>query len=106
MDLSDPVHDSPLIYHPHQVGLFAMLEPIDHMSNLLESIHGCLLIEWSLCFSLRVNLDMGKLVYSWFMQNDKHIPDTVVRSTTIPEELGRISYLLSDKVNSLMSPRN
>ena len=50
--------------------------------------------------SLRMNLDMGKLVYSWFMQTDKHIPETVVRSTTIPEELGRISYLLSDKVST------
>ena len=51
--------------------------------------------------SLRVNLDIGKAFYSWMMQRDKEMPDTVVRSTTIPEELGRISYLLSDKTGTL-----
>ncbi|KAK2148328.1 hypothetical protein LSH36_502g02038 [Paralvinella palmiformis] len=51
--------------------------------------------------SLRVNLDMGKVCYSWMVMQDKNIPDTVTRSTTIPEELGRISYLLSDKTGTL-----
>lgn len=47
--------------------------------------------------SLRVNLDMGKIVYSWVIRRDSKIPGTVVRSSTIPEQLGRISYLLTDK---------
>ncbi|XP_071957427.1 probable phospholipid-transporting ATPase IIB isoform X2 [Antedon mediterranea] len=51
--------------------------------------------------SLRVNLDMGKIVYSLLIQRDTDIPDTVVRTTTIPEELGRVSYLLSDKTGTL-----
>ena len=51
--------------------------------------------------SLRVNLDMGKTVYARFIERDRDMPGTVVRTSTIPEELGRIEYLLSDKTGTL-----
>lgn len=44
---------------------------------------------------------MAKLFYTWQIGRDKNIPETVVRSSTIPEELGRIAFLLSDKTGTL-----
>ncbi|SCU81654.1 LANO_0B03796g1_1 [Lachancea nothofagi CBS 11611] len=51
--------------------------------------------------SLRVNLDLGKSVYAHQIEHDKTIPDTIVRTSTIPEDLGRIEYLLTDKTGTL-----
>ncbi|GAM39848.1 Neo1 homolog [Talaromyces pinophilus] len=50
---------------------------------------------------LRVNLDMAKTIYGRFIERDLDIPGTVVRTSTIPEDLGRIEYLLSDKTGTL-----
>ncbi|VVT48785.1 uncharacterized protein SAPINGB_P001950 [Magnusiomyces paraingens] len=51
--------------------------------------------------SLRVNLDMAKSVYAHQIEHDKSIPETIVRTSTIPEDLGRIEYLLTDKTGTL-----
>ncbi|KAG5842195.1 hypothetical protein ANANG_G00175080 [Anguilla anguilla] len=51
--------------------------------------------------SLRVNLDMGKSAYGWLIMKDENIPGTAVRTSTIPEELGRLVYLLTDKTGTL-----
>uniref|UniRef100_A0A7N4PP01 Phospholipid-transporting ATPase n=1 Tax=Sarcophilus harrisii TaxID=9305 RepID=A0A7N4PP01_SARHA len=60
-----------------------------------------LLFSYIIPISLRVNLDMGKAAYGWMIMRDEHIPGTVVRTSTIPEELGRLVYLLTDKTGTL-----
>uniref|UniRef100_A0A8I4A1I1 Phospholipid-transporting ATPase n=1 Tax=Callithrix jacchus TaxID=9483 RepID=A0A8I4A1I1_CALJA len=66
----------------------------------LQIIRFLLLFSNIIPISLRVNLDMGKIVYSWVIRRDSKVPGTVVRSSTIPEQLGRISYLLTDKTGT------
>ncbi|XP_068023805.1 probable phospholipid-transporting ATPase IIB isoform X2 [Melanerpes formicivorus] len=60
-----------------------------------------LLFSYIIPISLRVNLDMGKAAYGWMMMRDQSIPGSVVRTSTIPEELGRLLYLLTDKTGTL-----
>ena len=51
--------------------------------------------------SLRVNLDVSKTYFSIRINRDKDIKDTIARNSTIPEELGRISYVFTDKTGTL-----
>lgn len=60
-----------------------------------------LLLSSIIPISLRVNLDLAKIWYSYNIAQDKEIEETIPRNSTIPEELGRIQYLLSDKTGTL-----
>ncbi|VDL88779.1 unnamed protein product [Schistocephalus solidus] len=60
-----------------------------------------LLFSYIIPLALRVNMDMAKIVYSLMISRDKDLPGCVVRSTTIPEELGRVTFFLTDKTGTL-----
>lgn len=52
--------------------------------------------------SLKVTIDVARMFfYSNSIMKDQDIPGCIVRNSNIPEELGRITYLLSDKTGTL-----
>lgn len=89
------------------LGLSIILVALEGFENVPGNIWYVKIMRFLVLFStivpisLRVNLDLGKSVYSWFIQRDPGIPGAVVRTSTIPEDLGRIEYLLSDKTGTL-----
>ena len=70
-------------------------------SNFITYFRFVVLLCSIIPISLRVNLDISKTVNSIAINKDENIPDTIVRNSTIPEELGRIQYIFSDKTGTL-----
>jgi phospholipid-translocating ATPase len=51
--------------------------------------------------SLRVNLDLANNNYSYGIKTDEEIQGSMARNSNIPEDLGRLSYLITDKTGTL-----
>jgi phospholipid-translocating ATPase len=79
----------------------ARFQVIDNRQWYASMLRFLILFSTIVPVGLRVNLDMGKSVYAWFIEHDQSIKGTVVRTSTIPEDLGRVEYLLSDKTGTL-----
>lgn len=90
--------------------LFTLMVMLSGAVCLLNGLHGdywmfffrCVLLLSSIIpISLRVNLDLAKLYYSYMINTDDKIEGTIARNSNIPEDLGRLSYLITDKTGTL-----
>jgi phospholipid-translocating ATPase len=79
--------------------LFSFLIGLAFVISFLNGFHGdwkmfyfrvILLLSSIIPISLRVNLDLAKLWYSYCINVDEGIKGTIARNSSIPEELGRI----------------
>lgn len=90
--------------------LFILMIFFAGTTTVLNGFHGnwgmmffrfLLLLSSIIPVSLWVNLDLAKIWYSICIDKDKEIHETITWNSNIPEELGRIEVLFSDKTGTL-----
>lgn len=72
----------------------------DSENWLVGTIKYVLLLSTIIPISLRVNLDFSKIVFTRNINTDTEI-EAVARNSLIPEELGRIQVIFSDKTGTI-----
>ncbi|OHT04465.1 phospholipid-translocating P-type ATPase, flippase family protein [Tritrichomonas foetus] len=60
-----------------------------------------LLFSFIIPISMRVNLDLSKLIFASRVGHDDQIEGAIIRNSNLPEELGRIHFLFTDKTGTL-----
>ena len=60
-----------------------------------------LLFSFIIPISMRCNLDVSRLFYSINIGNDMCIEGAIMRNSSIPEELGRVQFVFTDKTGTL-----
>jgi len=85
------------------VGLSLFLVILDGFSGrwYIHFFRFIILLSAIIPISMRVNLDFAKLYYSSQINGDKNIEGTIARNRNIPEDLGRIQFLLTDKTGTI-----
>lgn len=71
----------------------------DNESYLVGTIKYILLLSTIIPISLRVNLDFSKIVFTYNINTDNI--EAVARNSQIPEELGRVQVIFSDKTGTI-----
>lgn len=71
------------------------------MLNIFSLIRFVVLLSAILPISVRVNLEISKAINSFMINRNNITPETIVRNSNIPEELGRIEYIFTDKTGTL-----
>lgn len=60
-----------------------------------------ILFSFLIPMSMKVNLEFAKIFYCLQISGDKDMPGSLARNSQIPEQLGRIDYLMMDKTGTL-----
>lgn len=60
-----------------------------------------ILFSFIIPISMRCTLDVSKLIYALRINHDDNIEGAIMRNSSIPEELGRVQFLFTDKTGTL-----